>query len=143
MRMVKLYKTILLLFVIIVASLPLCAQLSGYGSTISATKIYSNYPIFSVETLLFAKRDDVNFTNYPNPATTRTTVGYTLSQKSSVNLRVIDLAGKQLAVLIKSTQATGKHEFNWEFVNNNISAGMYILVLQVDSKTYTRKVIIQ
>ncbi|RZK51691.1 MAG: T9SS type A sorting domain-containing protein, partial [Pedobacter sp.] len=37
----------------------------------------------------------------------------------------------------------GKHEFEWEFANNNISAGMYILVLQVDSKTYTRKVIVQ
>jgi hypothetical protein len=60
-----------------------------------------------------------------------------------VNLRVIDLTGKQLAVLVKQDQAAGKQDYFWELSKNNISPGMYILVLQVENKVYSRKVIVQ
>jgi hypothetical protein len=84
-----------------------------------------------------------DFTNYPNPASTYTNIAYTLSNRAKVNLRVIDLAGKQLAVLIKQEQTAGKQEFYWELSKNNISSGMYILILQVDGKIYSRKIIVQ
>lgn len=119
----------------------LSAQLRGYALTVSNHSSIAGYPIFSLNN--FSDKQVSNFTNYPNPATLRTTISYTLSAKTKVNLRVIDLAGKQLAVLVKADQSAGKHEFEWEFANNNVSAGMYILLLQVDSKTYTRKVIVQ
>lgn len=86
----------------------------------------------------------INFTNYPNPAVTSTTVAYELTARANVTLRVIDLTGKQLAVLInKQAQDPGKKEFFWELAKNNISSGMYILILQVDSKNYSRKIIVQ
>lgn len=139
--MVKLYKLIVFFFLIIVSNLNVSAQLKGYALTVSNQSSFAGYPILSVNN--FAGKQVSNFTNYPNPGTLRTTISYTLSAKTKVNLRVIDLAGKQLAVLVKADQPAGKHEFEWEFANNNISAGMYILLLQVDSKTYTRKVIVQ
>lgn len=94
-------------------------------------------------TLAFGGKDVVDFTNYPNPAITSTTIAYTLTAKATVNLRVIDLAGKQLAVLIKQEQAAGKQEYYWELAKNNITSGMYILVLQVENKIYSRKIIVQ
>lgn len=139
--MVKFYKLIVFFFLVIVSNLNVSAQLKGYALTVSNQSSFAGYLILSVNN--FAGKQVSNFTNYPNPATLRTTISYTLSAKTKVNLRVIDLAGKQLAVLVKADQSAGKHEFEWEFANNNISAGMYILLLQVDSKTYTRKVIVQ
>lgn len=86
----------------------------------------------------------INFTNYPNPAVTQTTIAYQLTDRATVTLRVIDLTGKQLAVLInKQSQDAGKKEYFWELSKNNITSGMYILVLQVDNKNYSRKVIVQ
>ncbi|RZK54068.1 MAG: T9SS type A sorting domain-containing protein [Pedobacter sp.] len=139
--MIKLYKPIVFFFLVFVLNLNVSAQVKGYALPISNATSVVGYKIFEVAN--FANKQVSNFTNYPNPASLRTTVSYTLSAKTKVNLRVIDLAGKQLAVLVKADQSAGKHEFEWEFANNNISAGMYILVLQVDSKTYTRKVIVQ
>ncbi|MDQ7948708.1 MAG: T9SS type A sorting domain-containing protein [Pedobacter sp.] len=94
-------------------------------------------------TPLFWGKDVVNFTNYPNPAISSTTIAYTLTAKAMVNLRVIDLTGKQLAVLVKQEQAAGKQEFYWELAKNNITSGMYILILQADNKIYSRKIIVQ
>lgn len=141
--MAKLYKFIFFCLLVFVANTNVFAQSNGQDMPFSIQSAYATYPIFSAEDILFGGKEVSNFTNYPNPAATRTTVAYTLSQKTAVNLRVIDLAGKQLAVLIKANQAAGKHEFNWEFANNNISPGMYILILQADGKSFTRKVIVQ
>nr|WP_233166083.1 T9SS type A sorting domain-containing protein [Pedobacter sp. ASV12] len=43
----------------------------------------------------------------------------------------------------KQAQDAGKKEFFWELSKNNITSGMYILVLQVDNKNYSRKIIVQ
>lgn len=88
-------------------------------------------------------KEATGFTNYPNPAITYTNIAYTLTAKSNVNLRVIDLAGKQLCVLVKQEQTAGKQEYYWELAKNNITSGMYILILQVDNKIYSRKIIVQ
>ena len=89
------------------------------------------------------QQQEVKFTNYPNPAKSNTTIAYTLANKAKVTLKVIDLAGKQLAILVKQDQAAGKQEYYLDFTKNKITSGMYILVLQIDNKTYSRKVIVQ
>lgn len=91
----------------------------------------------------YSPKEVSNFTNFPNPAITSTTIAYTLSDRATVSLRVIDLAGKQLAVLVKQEQAAGRQEIYWEFAKSNITSGMYILVLQVENKVYSRKMIVQ
>lgn len=89
------------------------------------------------------QQQEVKFTNYPNPAKSNTTIAYTLANKAKIILRVIDLTGKQLALLLKQDQAAGKQEYYWDFAKNKVSSGMYILILQIDNKTYSRKVIVQ
>lgn len=86
---------------------------------------------------------DVAFSNYPNPATSQTKISYTLKSKSKVNLRVVDLTGRQLAVFVNNDQLSGKQEFNWDFSKYKVTSGMYILILRIDNKTYSRKVIVQ
>ena len=86
---------------------------------------------------------EVAFTNYPNPATSQTTVSYHLSFKAKVNLKVLDLTGRQLAVLVNVEQAAGKQEYFWDFTKNKITSGMYILVLKINNDSYSRKVIVQ
>jgi hypothetical protein len=88
-------------------------------------------------------KEVINFTNYPNPAITSTRISYTLTARASVNLRVIDLAGKQIAILIREEQQAGRQEYYWELAKNNVTSGMYILVLQVENKIYSRKIIVQ
>jgi hypothetical protein len=83
------------------------------------------------------------FSNYPNPATSQTTVSYNLTVKAKVTLKVLDLTGRQLAVLVNVEQAAGKQEYYWDFTKNKITSGMYILILKINNDTYSRKVIVQ
>ena len=125
--MAKLYKLIVLMI-----------GLTAMGYTAQAQ--VSNSNAISSSAL---QQQEVKFTNYPNPAKSNTTIAYTLANKAKVTLKVIDLAGKQLAILVKQDQAAGKQEYYWDFTKNKITSGMYILVLQIDNKTYSRKVIVQ
>lgn len=142
--MEKLYKLIVLFVGLTVLNLTAQAQ-QIYRAPYLVLSAYSNYSsVYAWNSILKAKpQQAIDFINYPNPASTSTTISYYLANKANVNLRVIDLAGKQLAVLIKQQQNAGKQEYYWEFARNNISAGMYILFLQVDNKTYSRKIIVQ
>ena len=153
--MEKLYKLFVFFVGLIAMNISVYAQSEAYTpslATDSATT--SNYTFIDLtatstsnidwddESALIVKQNP-SFTNYPNPATTQTTIAYTLATKAKVTLRVVDLTGKQLAVLIKQEIAAGKHEYDWQLAKNNITSGMYILVLQVDNKIYSRKIIVQ
>ena len=142
-RMDKLYKIIVLFIWLASMNLTVQAQLSSHTPYLANSVRYN--PTYAWNNILANKKpkQTLDFTNYPNPATTFTTVSYHLGERSNVVLRVIDLAGKQLAVLIRQQQDAGKQEFYWEFAKNNITSGMYILILQLDNKTYSRKVIVQ
>lgn len=155
--MEKLYKLILLFVGLIAMNLSVQAQLFVHTPLLLLGNSDTTHIVFDQDlTFIQAENDEADemitiskskqatdFINYPNPATTFTTVGYTLTAKSTVLLKVIDLAGKQLAVLVKQQQNAGKQEFYWELAKNNITSGMYILILQVDNKTYSRKIIVQ
>lgn len=93
---------------------------------------------------LFTIKQDVSLSVYPNPAVTETTIAYNLTDRSSVYLRVVDLSGKQLAVLLpKQMQNAGKYEVVLTFSKYQILPGMYIIHMIVDDKTYSKKVIVQ
>ncbi len=126
--MAKLYKMIVLLIGLTAMNLKVQAQVNPSG-TISP----SNKELLQ----------NLNFTNYPNPAVSYTNIAYTLPTRAKVSLRVVDLTGKQLAMLIKQEQAAGKQEYYWDLTKHKITSGMYILVLQIDNKSYSRKVIVQ
>ena len=141
--MEKLYKLIVLFVGLTAMNLTFQAQGNSYTPLLASS--INNSTSHSWNTILLNKKvkQTVDFINYPNPATTFTTIGYNLTTKANVVLKVIDLAGKQLAILVKQQQDAGKKEFYWEFSKNNITSGMYILILQVDNKTYSRKIIVQ
>lgn len=156
--MAKLYKILVFFIGLTVMNINVHAQLGAVfpyfvsaeiNSDLLIAESYRSQQFFGdLESLISnhsfrGNKEVTDFTNYPNPAVTQTTIAYTLSAAAKVNLRVIDLTGKQLCVLVKTEQAAGKQEYYWELSKNNVTAGMYILVLQVDNKIYSRKIIVQ
>lgn len=125
--MAKLYKLIVLMIGLTAMNLSVQAQESN-GTISPSSKEFAQ---------------SLNFSNYPNPAVSYTNITYNLPSRAKVTLRVVDLTGKQLAILIKQEQAEGRQEYRWDLTKNRITSGMYILVLQIDNKSYSRKVIVQ
>ena len=126
--MTKLYKLIVLFLALTAMNTTVQAQEGISSAIFPASKAFIQ---------------EVAFSNYPNPATSQTTVSYNLTVKAKVNLKVLDLTGRQLAVLVNVEQAAGKQEYYWDFTKNKITSGMYILILKINNDTYSRKVIVQ
>ncbi|MES2418029.1 MAG: T9SS type A sorting domain-containing protein [Bacteroidota bacterium] len=112
------------------------SDVATYAPQLTATA-EENDPFFVV-------KQDIAVAVYPNPATIKTTIAYTLPTRTTVFLRVVDLSGRQLVVLLtKQVQDSGKHEVEFNFEKYHILPGMYILHLLIDNKTYSKKVIVQ
>ena len=69
----------------------------------------------------------------PNPFSNATTIEFRLSQAANVEIRLFDMAGKEIAVVLEGRiEDTGaKHVL--PFDSSDLRAGMYLLQLQTDS----------
>ena len=75
--------------------------------------------------------------NYPNPFNPSTVINYQLPMNSFVQLKVFDLAGREVAELVNEEQAIGN--FSVSFDARNLSSGMYIYRLEVGGQVITKK----
>jgi len=75
--------------------------------------------------------------NFPNPFNPITKIQYEIEKRSSVNLTVYNLIGKEVAVLVNGFQNAGEHEVNFD--GANLPSGVYIYKLRAGASTETRK----
>jgi len=68
--------------------------------------------------------------NYPNPFNPVTNIKYQIANNKFVTLKVFDILGKEVAVLVNQKQNAGKYEV--AFDGENLSSGMYYYVLYAD-----------
>lgn len=76
---------------------------------------------------------------YPNPTNQLTAVEFNLDAPSNVNIRVIDMLGKQVLTPFAGSMSNGTHKLDLDL--SAISAGIYTLQLQIDGKTINKKLI--
>jgi len=68
--------------------------------------------------------------NFPNPLNPSTTIRYGLPFSSRVSLRIFDILGQQVEVLVNTEQEPGWHETQW---NSKVSSGIYFYQIDVVS----------
>ncbi len=82
----------------------------------------------------------VLYQNYPNPFNPFTKISYSLPKSGFVDLRVFDILGNEVSLLIKSEQQAGIH--NVEFNGASLSSGVYIYKLTFNGQSYAKKLIL-
>jgi gluconolactonase len=80
------------------------------------------------------------YANYPNPFNPSTTINYQLAVKSLVSLKVFDLLGQELAVLVNEELPAGKYWTKWEA--SGYPSGVYFSRLHAGNFIYTQKMIL-
>jgi len=78
--------------------------------------------------------------NYPNPFNPATTISFSLPSKSFVSLKVFDVLGKEVAIVVAEELSAGKHSQQWNA--NGLPSGVYFYRLQAGSFTQTKKLVL-
>jgi len=74
--------------------------------------------------------------NYPNPFNPSTEITYAIAERSQVRLRVFDVLGREVAMLINETKEPGEYSCQWDA--SHISSGVYFYQLSTGHFTQTR-----
>lgn len=79
--------------------------------------------------------------NYPNPFNPSTTIRFGLPQQAKVDLRIFNILGQEVAVLVNNQiYEAGNHKV--EFNASKLATGVYIYKLQTDNKTFIKKMML-
>lgn len=78
--------------------------------------------------------------NYPNPFNPSTVITYSIPGTEFVTLKVYDVLGNEIAVLVEGEREAGTH--NVEFSSSGLSSGTYFYRIQVGSFVESKKMII-
>jgi hypothetical protein len=80
--------------------------------------------------------------NYPNPFNPSTNIGYQLAAGSFVSLKVYDILGKEVAVLVNEYQTAGSHSIQMFAEKYNLTAGIYFYRLTAGNYSSTKKMLL-
>ena len=78
--------------------------------------------------------------NYPNPFNPATTIKFTVLQKGVVSLKIFDLLGRQIAVLMDRILAPGTYVTSFD--GSHLSSGVYFYHLETGSIRETHKLVL-
>lgn len=79
--------------------------------------------------------------NYPNPFNPTTTIRFGLPQASNVDLRIYNVLGQEVAVIVNGeTLNAGTYSFNFDA--SNLASGTYIYRLQAGSEVISKKMML-
>lgn len=70
--------------------------------------------------------------NYPNPFNPYTVIRYSLNENDFVTLKVFDVLGNEVAVLVNERKNAGNYNYQLSTVNYQLPSGIYFYRLEVD-----------
>ena len=117
-----------------------------YESNIYATKTDSlcNAPLIVnvYNTNSIIPDEIVLYQNYPNPFNPETKINFELSKPAFVTLKIYDLKGSLIKILLKEIKNTGKHEVIFNVVNYGLPSGVYFYQLSSSEVTITKRMLL-
>jgi hypothetical protein len=106
------------------------------------------YSLFKTTTSTATNIDEIKFEpvsfelnqNYPNPFNPTTKIKYQISDVGFVTLRVYDVLGNEVALLVNEKKEIGNYEVSFDA--SNLSSGVYIYQLNVNEFINTKKMVL-
>ncbi len=78
--------------------------------------------------------------NFPNPFSIATTIRYELPIKSPVSLRIFNISGQEVEMLVNGEQCAGRYEVKWK--TKNLPCGIYFCSLEAGDFSQVTKMIL-
>lgn len=85
--------------------------------------------------------DSYNLTqNYPNPFNPTTSIRYSIPKRSNVTLKVYDILGNEIAILVNEEKDRGVYTVTFNAVD--LASGIYFYTLRADGFVQTKKMLL-
>lgn len=82
------------------------------------------------------------YQNYPNPFNPSTVIKYSIQETGLVRLIVYDILGNEITQLVNEIKAPGNYETEFNLLSNKrLSSGVYIYKLNINGKTFAKKML--
>jgi hypothetical protein len=78
--------------------------------------------------------------NYPNPFNPSTSISYSISERAFVTLKVYDVLGNEIAILVNEEKTIGNYKV--DFDASGLPSGIYFYRLQAGSFVETKKMVL-
>ncbi|NIV04575.1 MAG: T9SS type A sorting domain-containing protein [Calditrichae bacterium] len=80
------------------------------------------------------------YQNYPNPFNPTTTIKFQTGDFGFVSLKIYDIVGREVAVLVNENLPAGSYEYEWDA--SGLRSGVYLYSLETGSFKQTRKLMV-
>ena len=124
-----------------ILSVELDSLLSGMVAVHSVTMTYpGKTPATSIRTSLDQPSNFTLAQNYPNPFNPTTTINYELPANVFVALKVYDMLGREVAVLVNQREDAGNYSVRFD--GNRLASGIYFYRLEAGSFVSVKKLVV-
>jgi hypothetical protein len=86
------------------------------------------------------KKDFKLFQNFPNPFNPSTVIKYELSKKAFVSIKLYDLLGREIEILVNEEKSAGTYSYNLNI--SNLSNGVYFYRIIVENTSQINKMVL-
>jgi len=86
-------------------------------------------------------KNDLNISIFPNPFESKTTISYTLTVNSNVNISVYDIQGKFITELRNGNFEAGKYQDEFDASKCSASDGVYLVKMTVNGEVFTGRIV--
>jgi hypothetical protein len=83
------------------------------------------------------------YQNYPNPFYRESRLKYELKDECQVKLSIIDMSGKEVAVLVNEVQPSDTYTVDFDVNKYGLLSGTYLCVLKAGNETMTEKMVVK
>jgi uncharacterized delta-60 repeat protein len=112
---------------------------AGYDGDFLIVKLTQN-PTGIDDNNLNQPNDFALYQNYPNPFNPTTSIQYQVSSISKVTLKIYDVLGNEIAVLVNAEKEKGVHTVNFDA--SNLSSGIYFYRIHAGSFNQVKKMLL-
>ena len=119
----------------------------GFGPQGDVIRIYNYVRLVRGEQISEVEENETSLPNdfkleqnYPNPFNPLTTLSFSIPVEGNVALKIFNVIGQEIEVLVNENLSAGSHSFQWNAENQ--SSGIYFYKLITDSFTEMRKMVL-
>jgi hypothetical protein len=80
------------------------------------------------------------YQNYPNPFNPATMISYALPSRAHVTVRIYDVLGREMDMLVNAEQRPGRHTVEWDASAR--ASGIYFIRLEIGSGVLTQRMVL-